>query len=96
MELKHNRTGAVDFVLLVNGVRVKNQMTDKEAQELINKGKIEVKGNEVIVDNKFVFELEGVEKPEEKAVEKPIEDKPLKEAVKEAKKKPRRKSKKNV
>lgn len=104
MELKLNGAGAVDFIFLTNGTRVKNQMTVSEAKGLINSGSIKRDGNQIIVDDKFIFTLDGEEEPKEEVKEEPKkepkkklaeeikEDKPLKEVVKE--RKPRKKAKK--
>lgn len=102
MKLKLNKNGGVDFVLITGANKVKSTMLVSEAQDLVKSGKLETKGNQVIVDGKFIFDIEGgeplVSHKEEPAIEEEeepkVEDKPLSEAVKESKpKKPRRKKK---
>ena len=98
MKLKLNKSGTVDFVLLSGTEKVKSTMLFSEAQGLLKDGSVQRKGNQVVVNGKFIFDLDGApEEVKEVAEEKPaIEDKPLSEAVKETKplKKPRKKAKK--
>jgi len=65
MELKTSN-GMVPFVLIVDGARVENKMTEREAKGLILSGKLKKQGNKVYVDDKFVFDLEGEEAEETK------------------------------
>ena len=85
------------------------RMSEGEAKQLLKSGKVQQKGDSVIVDGKFVFGLNGkdaideiqpkkaepkAEKKAEKKVEKKTEDKPLKEVKgKSLTKKPRKKKK---
>ena len=93
MKLKLNKSGGVDFIRVNGKDRVRSTMLSSEAQDIVRNGEVITKGNEIIVNGKFIFEIEGAETQIEESV---IEDKPLKEAVKEDKpvKKPRRKAKK--
>ena len=100
MELKANN-GMVEFIFITGNDKVRNRMTESEAKGLISTGNIQKKGNQIIVNGKFIFDLdsdvqEAPEEVQEEVQEVPEEDKPLKEAVKGDKitKKPRKKAKK--
>lgn len=102
MRLKLNQNGGVDFVLMAGTAKVKSTMLSSEAQQLIQSGKVQKKGNQVVVNDKFIFELDteddvAIEEPKEETLPEANEDKPLSEAVKETKsitRKPRKKAKK--
>lgn len=70
MELKVNEQGKVEFELITGKDRVKGVMLESEAMELVSKGKTQKKGGNIIVDNKFIFELDDVPLDE-------VDDEPL-------------------
>ena len=85
MKIKTNANGQVDFILMSNGAKVKGSMLASEALNLVHSGKVTKKGNTFIVNDKFVFEIDGEEPTEvvEEVVE-PTEETP-EEVVEEVK-----------
>lgn len=88
MELKVNEQGKVEFELITGKDRVKGAMLESEAQELVSKGKTQKKGGKIIVDNKFIFELDDV--PLDEVDDEPlvVEEKKSKRRLKDEPEKP--------
>lgn len=88
MKIKTNANGQVDFILMSNGAKVKGSMLASEAVNLVHNGEVKKQGNTFIVNDKFIFEIDGedvAEAPEVKEeVAEPTEE-TLEEVVEEVK-----------
>ena len=107
MERLKVENGMVEFILISGNQRIVNKMLESEAKAILKNGNVQKRGNEIVVDDKFIFATgdkppteaapKAEPKTEQKADVKAEADKPLSEAVKEDKpltKKPRSKKKK--
>ena len=88
MKIKTNENGQVDFTLKSGKDKVKNVMLASEAIDLIHKGDVKKNGKNLIVDDKFIFEIE--DDPEmsdmpDYQVKEEVKEEPKKEVKEEPK-----------
>lgn len=58
MKIKTNANGQVDFLLITGKDKSKGTMLASEALSLVHGGEVEKKGNEIVVNGKFIFAVE--------------------------------------